>query len=123
MLRTRACGNVEEALVATTDPRHFTSPRQQAAYAAATAGAKLVRYGGDCYCYTQVAMGLTDVVIETGLQAYDVQALIPLIEAAGGAITDWSGGPCHGGRRRSRLRRSPAACGADRAHRRGARRL
>jgi myo-inositol-1(or 4)-monophosphatase len=109
VLRTRACGSVEAALVATTDPRHFTSPRQQAAYAAATAGAKLVRFGGDCYCYTQVAMGLTDVVIETGLQAYDVQALIPLIEAAGGAITDWSGGPCQEGG-------DVLACGDRRLH-------
>ena len=62
-----------------------------------TDGARLVRYGGDCYCYAQLAMGLTDVVIETGLQAYDVQALIPLIEAAGGAISDWAGGACDEG--------------------------
>jgi len=96
-LRTRSCARVEDAAVATTDPRHFTSPRQQAAYACATDGARLVRYGGDCYCYTQLAMGLVDIVIETGLQAYDVQSLIPLIQAAGGVITDWRGGPCDGG--------------------------
>ena len=96
-LRTRACAGITEAIVATTDPRHFRSPRQRAAYAAATEGARLVRYGGDCYCYTLLAMGFTDVVIETGLQAYDVQALIPLIEAAGGVITDWSGAPCDEG--------------------------
>ena len=96
-LRTRACGRVEDAIVATTDPRHFTSTRQLAAYASATDGARLVRYGGDCYCYTQLAMGLVDIVIETGLQAYDVQSLIPLIEAAGGVITDCRGGPCDQG--------------------------
>jgi histidinol phosphatase-like enzyme (inositol monophosphatase family) len=94
VLRTRACPKLAQAIVATTDPRHFRSPRQLAAYGAATEGARLVRYGGDCYCYTQLAMGLTDVVIETGLQAYDIQALIPLIEAAGGMVTDWTGGPC-----------------------------
>jgi histidinol phosphatase-like enzyme (inositol monophosphatase family) len=97
LLRTRACAGIPDAIVATTDPRHFRTPRQLAAYNAVTDGAKLVRYGGDCYCYTQLAMGLTDTVIETGLQAYDVQALIPLVEAAGGAITDWSGGPCDEG--------------------------
>jgi myo-inositol-1(or 4)-monophosphatase len=96
-LHTRRCARREDAIVATTDPRHFHAPRQFAAYAAVTDGARLVRYGGDCYCYTQLAMGLTDVVIETGLQAYDVQALIPLIEAAGGVITDWSGGRCDEG--------------------------
>jgi myo-inositol-1(or 4)-monophosphatase len=96
-LRTRRCARVQDAIVATTDPRHFESPRQQAAYACATSGARLVRYGGDCYCYTQLAMGLVDIVIETGLQPYDVQSLIPLIEAAGGVISDWRGGPCDGG--------------------------
>ena len=94
VLATRACPDLRQAIVATTDPRHFRSPRQQAAWAAVTTGAKLVRYGGDCYCYTQLAMGLTDVVIETGLMAYDIQALIPLIEAAGGVVTDWAGGSC-----------------------------
>ena len=42
-------------------------------------------------------MGFVDMVVETGLQPYDVQALIPLVEAAGGVITDWSGGPCDQG--------------------------
>jgi histidinol phosphatase-like enzyme (inositol monophosphatase family) len=97
VLSTRRCARVEDAIVATTDPRHFTSPWQLAAYQVATQGARLVRYGGDCYCYTQLAMGLVDIVIETGLQAYDVQALIPLIEAAGGRITDWRGGSCQDG--------------------------
>jgi histidinol phosphatase-like enzyme (inositol monophosphatase family) len=108
-LATRRCDRVEDAIVATTDPRHFTSPRQVAAYAVATDGARLVRYGGDCYCYTQLAMGLVDIVIETGLQAYDVQALIPLVEAAGGRITDWRGGSCQEGG-------DVLACGDPRLH-------
>jgi len=62
-----------------------------------TDGARLVRFGGDCYCYTQLAMGLVDIVIETGLEPYDIQALIPLIENAGGIVTDWRGGRCDGG--------------------------
>jgi myo-inositol-1(or 4)-monophosphatase len=97
VLRTRACASVADAVIATTDPRHFASPRQAAAYGAVTEGAKLLRYGGDCYCYTQLAMGFVDMVVETELQPYDVQALIPLVEAAGGAITNWSGGPCDQG--------------------------
>jgi myo-inositol-1(or 4)-monophosphatase len=97
-LRTRRCPRIEDAIVATTDPRHFESADKAAAYRAVTGDARLTRYGGDCYCYTQLAMGLTDVVIETGLQPYDIQALIALIEAAGGRITDWRSGPCdHGG--------------------------
>ena len=95
-LRVRRCPHIDDAIVATTDPRLFVSPRQRHAYDA-TARARLVRFGGDCYCYTQVAMGLVDVVIETGLKAYDIQSLIPLIENAGGVVTNWEGGPCDRG--------------------------
>jgi myo-inositol-1(or 4)-monophosphatase len=93
----RPCARLEDAVVATTDPRHFHSSAQRHAYDAATRGARLVRFGGDCYCYTQVAMGLVDVVIETGLKPYDVQSLIPLIENAGGVITNWDGERCERG--------------------------
>jgi histidinol phosphatase-like enzyme (inositol monophosphatase family) len=93
-LATRRCARVDDAIVVTTDPRFFSAPREAAAYAAVTRDARYTRYGGDLYCYTQLAMGLTDVVIETGLKPYDIQALIPLIESAGGAVTDWQGGSC-----------------------------
>jgi len=96
-LRTRDCARIQDAIVATTDPRHFQSPRQRAVYDTITGTARLTRFGGDCYCYTQLAMGFVDMVVETGLQPYDVQALIPLIEAAGGVITNWSGGACDQG--------------------------
>ena len=96
-LRTRRCAAIGDAVVATTDPRHFQSERQLAVYNTITGPARLTRFGGDCYCYTQLAMGFVDIVVETGLQPYDVQALIPLIEAAGGVISDWSGGPCDQG--------------------------
>ena len=79
------------------DPRHFDSPAKLSAYRAVTDRARLTRFGGDCYCYTQLAMGLTDVVIETGLQPYDIQALIAVIDAAGGVVTDWHGGSCDQG--------------------------
>lgn len=96
-LRTRACARIEDAWVATTDPRQFVTPAEQAALATVSGHARFLRYGGDCYCYTQLAMGLVDVVIENGLQAYDVQSLIPLIQAAGGVITGWRGEPCDQG--------------------------
>jgi histidinol-phosphatase len=96
-LATRPCENIDDAIVATTDPRHFHTPARASAYRAVTEGTRLVRYGGDCYCYTLLAMGQVDIVIETGLQPYDVQALIPIVEAAGGRMTDWQGGPCDNG--------------------------
>ena len=48
----------------------------------------------DCYAYALIAAGQIDLVIEAGLQAYDVQAPIAVIEAAGGMVTDWQGRPC-----------------------------
>src|SRR5262249_33674274 len=56
-----------------------------------------VRWGGDCYNYALLAAGFVDLVIESSLFPYDVQALIPLIEAAGGVMTDWAGGSAQEG--------------------------
>lgn len=54
--------------------------------------ARLLRTGADCYAYGMLAAGHADLVVEAGLQCYDVYALIPIIEAAGGVVTDWAGG-------------------------------
>ena len=60
---------------------------------------RLFRYGTDCYAYALVAAGHVDLVIETALKPYDVGAIIPVIERAGGVITSWDGGrPELGGR-------------------------
>jgi inositol-phosphate phosphatase / L-galactose 1-phosphate phosphatase / histidinol-phosphatase len=50
-------------------------------------------YGGDCYGYGLLAMGLVDLIVEAGLDAHDFMALIPVIEGAGGIVTDWQGAP------------------------------
>lgn len=60
---------------------------------------RLVRYGMDCYGYALLAAGQVDLVIEAGLQPYDVQAPIAVVTAAGGIATDWEGRPAHGGGR------------------------
>jgi len=60
---------------------------------------KLTRYGCDCYAYALLAAGQIDLVIEAGLFAYDIQAPIAVIEAAGGIVTDWEGKPVHDGGR------------------------
>ena len=49
------------------------------------------RYGGDCYNYGMVASGYIDIVIENMLKVHDYMALIPVIEGAGGKITDKAG--------------------------------
>ena len=57
-LKTRPCARIADAVVATTDPRHFDVAAKAPIYRSVTNGARLVRYGGDCYCYAMLAMGL-----------------------------------------------------------------
>jgi myo-inositol-1(or 4)-monophosphatase len=59
----------------------------------------MTRYGGDCYAYCLLAAGLVDLVIEAGLKSYDVVALIPIVERAGGRMTTWDGAPAMAGGR------------------------
>ena len=53
------------------------------------------RFGGDCFSYGLLASGHIDLVVEADLQPYDYMALIPVIEQAGGVISDWQGQPLH----------------------------
>jgi histidinol phosphatase-like enzyme (inositol monophosphatase family) len=98
VLRARPPRPLSQALLMTTFPEVGTAD-EGAAFRRVAAGAKLVRYGTDCYAYALIAAGTIDLVIEAGLQTYDVQAPIAVIEAAGGIVTDWTGGPCHQGGR------------------------
>src|SRR5690606_11553863 len=89
--------DLAHAVLSTTDPDLFAAGDEKAAYDAVAGRVRLKRYGYDCYAYGMLALGFIDIVIEAGLQPYDVQALIPVIEAAGGIITSWSGGPADQG--------------------------
>jgi histidinol phosphatase-like enzyme (inositol monophosphatase family) len=98
VLATRAARPLSEAIVFTTFPEVGTL-EDLAAFRCVAEQARLVRYGMDCYAYALIAAGQIDLVIEAGLQAYDVQAPIAVIEAAGGIVTDWQGRPCPDGGR------------------------
>jgi len=95
-LRTRRCASLAEATISTTSPALFDAA-QRAAYDRVEARTRLARYGTDCYAYCMVAAGHIDLVIEAGLKPYDIVALIPIIEGAGGIVTAWDGGPAQGG--------------------------
>jgi histidinol phosphatase-like enzyme (inositol monophosphatase family) len=95
-MRTRACETLRDALFSTTDPGLFSGAETSAVMSVAGA-AKVRRYGLDAYAYAALALGGVDVVVESGLKAWDVAALVPVVTGAGGVITDWAGGPCHGG--------------------------
>ncbi|MEE4120024.1 MAG: inositol monophosphatase family protein [Paracoccaceae bacterium] len=97
-LGTRPVEALEEARLCTTFPE-VGSAAERAAFARVAAKVRLTRYGLDCYAYGLLAAGHVDLVIEAGLAPHDICAPIAVIEAAGGIVTDWRGGPAQGGGR------------------------
>lgn len=89
-LRTRVCSSLAEATVMTTHPALLVEGTREPLQRV-EGRARLSRYGGDCYAYCALAAGHVDLVIESGLKPYDVAALIPIIEGAGGVISTWGG--------------------------------
>lgn len=97
-LKTRAARPLSQCILMSTFPEVGT-PEEGAAFRRLVPQCRLTRYGIDCYAYALIAAGQIDLVVEAGLQAYDVQAPIAVIEAAGGIVTDWQGRPApQGGR-------------------------
>lgn len=90
-IATRACKSLADAILFTTSPHIFLEDEAER-YHAVERHVRLFRYGTDCYAYALLAAGHVDLVIESSLKPYDVGALIPLIEQAGGVITTWDGG-------------------------------
>ncbi len=95
-ISVRACAALEDAILMTTFPEVGTSA-EGAAFDAVSARCRLTRYSLDCYAYALLALGQIDLVIEAGLNAYDVQGPIGVVEGAGGIVTDWQGNPAHDG--------------------------
>lgn len=98
-LKTRACASVNAAVLSTTSPVGYFEAAEQDAFWALSARAKLTRFGGDCYAYGLLAMGFIDVIVESALKPWDIQALMPIVENAGGVVTTWTGGPAQEGGR------------------------
>ena len=97
-VHTRPCATLSHAVVATTHPAMFQTPQTKEAFDRLAHGVRMVRYGTDSYGYALLAAGYVDLVVEGGLQPYDVQALLPLVRNAGGVFTDWQGkDPQYGG--------------------------
>lgn len=98
LLATRPARPLSEAILFSTFPE-VGSEAEGRAFRQLSARVKLTRYGMDCYAYALVAAGQIDLVVEAGLQAYDIVAPIGVIEAAGGIVTDWRGRPALDGGR------------------------
>jgi inositol-phosphate phosphatase/L-galactose 1-phosphate phosphatase/histidinol-phosphatase len=91
--RTRQDTTLKTAAHYATHPDMFVSGDDRAKFDAVAARVKLSRFGGDCYAYGLLAAGCIDLVTEACLKIYDFMALIPVIEGAGGIVTDWNGAP------------------------------
>jgi myo-inositol-1(or 4)-monophosphatase len=97
-LRARACAALRDAVLFTTDPDLFDA-QDAACLARVRQGARFTRYSADCYAYGLLAAGQLDLVVDAGLEFHDVAALVPIVQAAGGVITDWDGQPRYDGGR------------------------
>lgn len=97
-IKTRAARPLQQSILFTTFPE-VGSVTEQAAFQAVSKTVQLTRFGMDCYAYALLAAGHIDLVIEAGLNSYDIHAPIAVIQAAGGIVTDWAGRPAHAGGR------------------------
>ena len=89
-LVTSSCTELSRAVLATTGYDWFTqSSRSQ--FDRLKRQVELCRVGGDCYLYAMVAMGTVHLGTDVALEAYDIQALIPIIRGAGGVVTTYDG--------------------------------
>jgi histidinol phosphatase-like enzyme (inositol monophosphatase family) len=98
-LRTRSCAKLEDAVLTSTHPDLFAGSVEHERFAELKGRVLMTRFGGDCYGYCLLAAGFVDLIVEAGLKPYDVRALIPIIENAGGIITTWDGAPALDGGR------------------------
>jgi inositol-phosphate phosphatase/L-galactose 1-phosphate phosphatase/histidinol-phosphatase len=90
-VRARRCPELGAAYLSTTSPAMFDTPDKLAGFEALRSRVRSTTYGGDCYQYGMVATGFLDLVVECGLVEYDYLGLAPIVEGAGGVITDWRG--------------------------------
>jgi myo-inositol-1(or 4)-monophosphatase len=90
-LHARELDRLENAVLYSTHPDLFRTREERDAFDRLAARVRLMRYGGDCYSYCLLAMGQIDLVVEAGLKAYDIVALLPIVEGAGGVVTTWAG--------------------------------
>lgn len=98
-LSTRRNATLATAIACSTTPEMFNAGGEQSGFDKISKAVRMMRLGTDCYGYAMLAMGQVDLVIEASLKPFDIQALMPLVQAAGGVVTDWQGGDAQNGGR------------------------
>lgn len=93
IVKTRDCGGLKNAAMYITTTDMLETDEERARYQKLKDTVKITRFGGDCYSYGLLAAGHVDLVLESQLQPYDFMALVPVVEGAGGVMSDWQGNP------------------------------
>lgn len=93
---TRPCPDLSAAELSCTAP-DMVAGESAAPFARLAAAVRRVSWGGDCYAYGLLALGHIDIVAEGSLKLWDWAALGPILEGAGGCLTDWAGAPLRAG--------------------------
>ena len=96
-LRTRTGTQMADAILCATHPDAFYGEGERPAFRRVERAVRMTRWGGDCYIFGALAFGFVDLIVETTFHRWDVAALIPVVEGAGGVITNWQGGDCSAG--------------------------
>lgn len=89
---TRPCPDMKHAIIGTGSATQISHDDPQR-YSRIDAASRYMVFQGDCYFYGLMTNGFMDGIIEDHLGIYDFMPLVPIIEGAGGIITDWSGKP------------------------------
>lgn len=98
-LAAQGARTLEHASLFATTPEMFDVRHEWPRFESLARRVRMTRYGADCYAYCLLAAGHVDLVVEAGLGFYDIAALVPIIEGAGGVVSDWEGTPIHAGGR------------------------
>lgn len=90
-ITTRQIDRLDQATLYCTTPDMFQAGQPRSRFQSVKDRVQLTRYGGDCYAYALLASGYVDIVLDCDLKPYDIQALIPIVQAAGGVVSNWQG--------------------------------
>ena len=91
-VKVRQCKGLPDALLSTSNP-DFYPAADLPALERLKAATRWTVYGGSCMAYAQIASGRIDVGIDVAFDPFDYLALVPVIEGAGGVISDWDAAP------------------------------
>ncbi|MFL5238352.1 MAG: histidinol-phosphatase [Rhizomicrobium sp.] len=93
-LQVRPCADLSEAILCATHPTAYFTPHEREAFARIEPRVRMTRFGGDSYLFVALALGFVDLIAESAFKRWDVAALIPIVEGAGGVISNWQSGSC-----------------------------